>query len=177
MHVRFVLAHTALTSITNSTKPGTTYLIVGAVHPEDDYRVVRNSSLVRVETSRSTLVVRSLGENVCEYAWEFLDDPKMTIPKWLFNWFVKTGIPKGRTKLREAVAGYATYMSTYECDFDISKFISSESGSADAKQKKDQTDAPKDEAEPSASASASASADTVASASAVKGCDGSKVIL
>lgn len=91
--------------------------------PEDDYRVAPTKGLVRVDTSRTAAAVRSLGENVCEYVLQCLNDPKMNIPKAFFNWVVKTGIPRVRVNLDKAVKAYQPYMDTFECDFDDKKYI------------------------------------------------------
>ena len=96
---------------------------MGGVFAQDDHRLARSSSLVRVETCRVQAAARPAGDKACEIVMESLDDPQMTIPKWLFNWFVKTGIPQMRASLDEAASGYAAYMATYECDFDESKYL------------------------------------------------------
>jgi len=137
-------------SPSGSPKIGPTYLISGGVFPQDDHRVARSSSLVRVETSRVKAAARPAGDKACDFVLESLDDPQMTIPKWLFNWFVKTGIPKVRTSLDKAVSGYAAYMATYECDFDESKYVVKV---ADTKQKGAESSATKEAAAESASTS------------------------
>lgn len=154
----------------NSPKLGRTALIVGGVFPQDDHRVARTSSLVRVETNRVKAAARPVGEKACEIVLESIDDPQMAIPKWLFNWFAKTGIPQMRASLQKAASGYAEYMATYECDFDESRYVvkvadtTLRAASDDAKQKIAENTTPKEAAAESAS-TASVSEKTITDAS------------